>query len=111
MRPSFNEADNILNVVDDIDSYIENTAFSKFYDFNVIFYNDGSTDNTSEIIQNNSSHRLISSPTNKGLGHAIDCLFFEAKKLNPKGVIKLDGDNQMNVNEIDNFLNHEKIPN
>ncbi len=106
--PLFNEADNILNVVDDIDSYIENTAFSKFYDFNVIFYNDGSTDNTSEIIQNNSSHRLISSPTNKGLGHAIDCLFFEAKKLNPKGVIKLDGDNQMNVNEIDNFLNHEK---
>ena len=57
--PLFNEADNILNVLDDIDSYIENTAFSKFYDFNVIFYNDGSTDNTSEIIQNNSSHRLV----------------------------------------------------
>ncbi len=106
--PLFNEADNVLNVINDIDDFIENTTFAKIYEFNVIFYNDGSTDNTSEIIQKNSSHKLISSPTNKGLGHAIDCLFFEAKKLNPKGVIKLDGDNQMDVYEIDNFLNHEK---
>ena len=106
--PLFNEADNILQVVNDIDSYIENTIFAKIYDFDVIFYDDGSTDNTSEIIKKNSSHKLISSPTNNGLGHAIDHLFSEANKLNPKGVIKLDGDNQMNVSEIDNFLNHEK---
>ena len=70
-----------------------------------LFYNDGSTDNTSEIIQNNSSH-IVSCKQIK-LGHANDCLFLK-QKLNPKGVIKLDRDNQMNVNEIDNFLNHEK---
>ena len=105
--PVFNEADNIVNLIKNLNSFINSNNFSDIYKFEVIFYDDGSTDNTRAIIEENSNFIVFSSKTNKGLGYAIDFLFKEAYKLNPRGLIKLDGDNQMTVKEIETFLQYE----
>lgn len=105
--PVFNEADNIIKLIKNLNSFINTNNFSDIYKFEVIFYDDGSTDKTSTIIEENSNFIVFSSKTNRGLGYAIDFLFKEAYKLNPRGLIKLDGDNQMIVKDIETFLQYE----
>jgi len=105
--PVFNEADNIIKLIKNLNSFINTNNFSDIYKFEVIFYDDGSTDKTSTIIEENSNFTVFSSKTNRGLGYAIDFLFKEAYKLNPRGLIKLDGDNQMIVKDIETFLQYE----
>lgn len=105
--PVFNEADNIVKLIKNLNSFINTNNFSDIYKFEVIFYDDGSTDKTSTIIEENSNFIVFSSKTNRGLGYAIDFLFKEAYKLNPRGLIKLDGDNQMIVKDIETFLQYE----
>lgn len=105
--PVFNEADNIVKLIKNLNSFINTNNFSDIYKFEVIFYDDGSTDKTSTIIEENSNFTVFSSKTNRGLGYAIDFLFKEAYKLNPRGLIKLDGDNQMIVKDIETFLQYE----
>jgi len=105
--PVFNEADNIIKLIKNLNSFINTNNFSDNYKFEVIFYDDGSTDKTSTIIEENSNFTVFSSKTNRGLGYAIDFLFKEAYKLNPRGLIKLDGDNQMIVKDIETFLQYE----
>lgn len=105
--PVFNEANNIVKLIKNLNSFINTNNFSDIYKFEVIFYDDGSTDKTSTIIEENSNFTVFSSKTNRGLGYAIDFLFKEAYKLNPRGLIKLDGDNQMIVKDIETFLQYE----
>jgi len=105
--PVFNEADNIIKLIKNLNSFINSNSFSDIYKFEVIFYDDGSTDKTTTIIKENTNFTVFSSKTNRGLGFAIDFLFKEAYKLNPKGLIKLDGDNQMTVKDIETFLQYE----
>ena len=103
--PVYNEEDNLSNFIYSIDNYLENFKYD-FIDLDVIFFNDGSSDSSLGILSN-SNYKILSELNNNGLGYAIDRLFEYSKNCNVDGVIKLDCDGQMDINEIDLFI--EKI--
>lgn len=97
--PTFNEEASILNVITQIKLFISKSNV-KDCKFDVVFYDDGSTDNTVKFIRENSDFKVIVGKTNKGLGYAMKSLFQYAKENDVDGLIKLDGDGQMNPQEI-----------
>ena len=98
--PTFNEEASILNVITQIKLFISKSDVQDCK-FDVVFYDDGSTDNTVKFIRENSDFKVIVGKTNKGLGHAMKSLFQYAKENDVDGLdIKLDGDGQMNPQEI-----------
>ena len=97
--PTFNEEASILNVITQIKLFISKSNLEDCK-FDVVFYDDGSTDNTVKFIQENSDFKVIVGKTNKGLGHAMKSLFQYARENDVDGLIKLDGDGQMNPQEI-----------
>ena len=97
--PTFNEEESILNVIKQIKLFISKSNLEDCK-FDVVFYDDGSTDNTVKFIQENSDFKVIVGKTNKGLGHAMKSLFQYARENDVDGLIKLDGDGQMNPQEI-----------
>ena len=101
--PTFNEEDSILNVLKQVESFISKSNVEDCK-FDVVFYDDGSTDNTVKFIKENSDFNVIVGKTNKGLGHAMKSLFQYAKEIDVDGLIKLDGDGQMNPQEISLFV-------
>ena len=97
--PTFNEEASIVNVITQIKLFISKSNVEDCK-FDVVFYDDGSTDNTVKFIRENSDFKVIVGKTNKGLGHAMKSLFQYAKENDVDGLIKLDGDGQMNPQEI-----------
>jgi len=100
--PVYNEEENLIDFIESINTYLENFKYKSIH-LNVVFYNDGSSDNSLNILEN-SGHTILSELNNNGLGYAIDRLFEYSKNSNVDGVIKLDCDGQMDVNEIDLFI-------
>ena len=100
--PVYNEEENLIDFIESINTYLENFKYKSIH-LNVSFYNDGSSDNSLNILEN-SGHTILSELNNNGLGYAIDRLFEYSKNSNVDGVIKLDCDGQMDVNEIDLFI-------
>ena len=103
--PVFNEEENLPTFIESLENYL-NEFNKKNFELNVVFYNDGSSDNSLKILKK-TKYEVISELNNKGLGKAISTLFEYSIKNNADGVIKLDCDGQMDIFEIDNFL--EKI--
>ena len=101
--PTFNEEASILDVLKRIKSFISKNNKSDC-NFSVVFYDDGSTDNTVQSIKEKSDFNVIVGKTNKGLGHAMKNLFLYAKEKDVDGLIKLDGDGQMDPQEIPLFV-------
>jgi glycosyltransferase involved in cell wall biosynthesis len=98
--PSYNEGKRIAGVI------------KKCCDFDqdIIVVNDGSTDNTSEILkefesQNNKKITVINHPVNKGKGEALKTGFDFVVNNRYSGVITIDADDQHDVREINDFLN------
>jgi glycosyltransferase involved in cell wall biosynthesis len=91
--PAFNESKNIVEIINK----------SKKYADGVIVYDDGSTDDTSELAKT-AGATVIKSPKNTGYGTAIRALFQAAKDQNAGIMITLDSDGQHNPDHIPRLL-------
>ena len=93
--PTYNNANTIAKVINDVKRYSEN----------IIIVNDGSTDNTQEIISKMSGIEIIAYNKNKGKGYALQQGFKYAIKKNFDFAITIDSDGQHFAEDIPTFIN------
>lgn len=91
--PAFNEANSIFDII----------TKSKKYGDEVIVYDDGSNDGTSEVAAS-AGAIVIRNPQNKGYGMAIRSLFQVAKEKDADIMVTLDSDGQHDPNQIPDVL-------
>ena len=97
--PVFNEGKTILKVLQDLNS------LKKYYqNIQIIVINDGSKDNTLEILENNKTlfDVLISNLKNKGKGNAVKSAL---EKANGKYIIFQDADLEYDPQDFNKFIN------
>ena len=87
--PAYNESKNVVEIINR----------SKKYADGIIVYDDGSTDNTSELAKT-AGATVIKSPKNTGYGTAIRALFQAAKDQNADIMVTLDSDGQHDPDHI-----------
>ena len=99
--PAYNEGENIEKTLSGAISYLE----TKFNDYEVIVVNDGSIDDTGEIVQRltsyNSKIKIINHPKNQGYGAALRSGF---EKASLDYIFLMDSDGQFDIRELDRFL-------
>ncbi|MGB2691843.1 MAG: glycosyltransferase family 2 protein [Thermodesulfobacteriota bacterium] len=99
--PAHNEAENIKTTVENCVFYLEKNAS----DYEVVVVNDGSSDNTQEIVEElsslNSKVVLVNHEINKGYGSALRSGFDEAKK---EFIFFMDSDGQFDIQDLDRLL-------
>jgi glycosyltransferase involved in cell wall biosynthesis len=91
--PAYNEAQSIKNVV----------VKAKKYAADVIVYDDGSEDNTSEIAKS-SGATVLHNSVNSGYGEALKALFQTAKTINADIMVTLDSDGQHDPDQVPDLL-------
>ena len=97
--PAYNEATRIRPVLEDI--------AEKGY--NMVIVNDGSTDNTLDVILDakrkypNQIH-VFSLLINRGVGIATQTGFDAVLKFNPKYIVSMDSDGQHSADDLDNVI-------
>ena len=97
--PIYNEEENLPFLFENIKKIIRP-------EFSFIFINDGSEDNSSEVLKNiDFKHYLINHRKNLGLANAVKSGIDKAIELNVDFVVKVDADLQHNLEEINLFLN------
>lgn len=103
--PTYNEADKIINYLNSIKDYLSRQS----YNWEVIVVNDGSTNNTAELvrgfIKDNGDFRLIDNQKNHGKGYVVRQGILEAK-----GDFRLftDADGSVAINHLDDFWTYVK---
>lgn len=103
--PTYNEAEKILNTLSSIRDYLS----GKSYDWEVIVVNDGSTNNTAELvrgfIEKHDGFRLIDNQKNQGKGYVVRQGMLEAK-----GDFRLfmDADGSTTIDHLDKFWPYTK---
>jgi len=99
--PAHNEAENITTTIENCVSYLEQNVS----DYEVIVVNDGSIDDTQNVVQElkstNSKVRLVNHPVNKGYGSALRSGF---DKASCEYIFFMDSDGQFNINDLDRLL-------
>ena len=92
--PVYNEEKNIVSFLKKL----------KNYSSNIIVVNDGSSDKTAELVREIPLVELVNLKRNQGKGIAMKTGAKYAWKLNAKGVIFMDGDNQHDPKHIQEFI-------
>ena len=97
--PAYNEEKSILKTYNQIKEYNKNNKT----DYDVVVINDGSTDDTEQLLlDNNINHiKLIN---NLGIGGAVQTGYKYALEHNYDYAIQFDGDGQHNVLYVENIL-------
>ena len=73
---------------------------AKRYAYEIIVYDDGSTDNTYEVEKSSGAATVIKSPHNRGYGTAIGALFGASRDKNAEIKVTLDSDGQHHAQQI-----------
>ena len=101
--PTYNEADKILKYLNSIRDYLSRQS----YDWEVIVVNDGSTNNTAELVdgfvKKNSGFRLIDNKKNYGKGYVVKQGMLET---NSDLRLFVDADGSTTIDHLDRFLPH-----
>ncbi|SDE81403.1 DUF2062 domain-containing protein [Epilithonimonas hungarica] len=92
--PTYNNEKTLRRVIDGVLDYTGN----------IIVVNDGSTDSTSEILNNYLQITVVSLPENKGKGNAVKIGFRKAKELGFDFAITIDSDGQHYPDDIPVFI-------
>ena len=99
--PAHNEAENISATIESCLSYLKNNVS----DYEVIVVNDGSIDDTQQIVQElqstNSKVILVNHTENKGYGSALRSGF---DKASCKYIFFMDSDGQFDISDLDRLL-------
>tara|TARA_X000001036_G_scaffold314494_1_gene292957 strand:+ start:1782 stop:2675 length:894 start_codon:yes stop_codon:yes gene_type:complete len=96
--PVYNEADNIPQLIDNL----KNIEREEFY---FIFINDGSQDNSLNLLQKiNLKSEIVIHKKNLGLANAVKSGLRKAIEIGADYVVKVDADLQHDLNEIDSLL-------
>lgn len=94
--PAFNEEETITNTLDSISVFLSNRDF----DFEIIVVDDGSKDNTNELVRKKTNIELITLDKNRGKGYAVRTGVFKSKK---DFILFMDADHAVPINYILNF--------
>ena len=92
--PTYNNAATLPRLLTDLLEYTDR----------IIVVNDGSTDNTSEILFAFTSLHIIDYPRNKGKGVALRTGFTAARSLGYENLITIDSDGQHFADDLPLFL-------
>ena len=99
--PTYNNAGTISQVIADVQQYASD----------IIVVNDGSTDNTAEILTSTSGIRVIEYSPNKGKGHALKTGLRQAHEWGYQYAITIDSDGQHYADDIPVFIDRiEQCP-
>jgi len=109
--PVFNEEKNIKKLYEELKTKI--LDLEKKYDIilKIIFFDDGSSDNSKQILEELKDIELLYVDENKGLGNAIRELCMHSKKTGVNGMFKVDGDGQMDLDDLNKFLENNLYAN
>lgn len=92
--PTYNNAKTLKRVIDGVLSYTSN----------IVIINDGSTDDTAQILQNYKQLTIIGLPQNKGKGNALQIGFKTALQNDFDYALTIDSDGQHYPKDIPVFL-------
>jgi glycosyltransferase involved in cell wall biosynthesis len=99
--PAHNEAENIRTIIENCVIYLENNVS----DYEVVVVNDGSSDETQNIVEGlasaNSKVVLVNHPVNTGYGSALRSGF---EKASCEYTFFMDSDGQFDINDLDGLI-------
>lgn len=93
--PAYNEEENIEKVV--------NNLVNNYPQYDYVIVNDGSTDDTLKICQEN-HYQVIDLPINMGIGGAVQTGYRYARDNGYEAAVQLDGDGQHDVAYLEGML-------
>lgn len=97
--PAYNEAENILDVVENIRKYRLNSE----YDIDYVVINDCSVDETEKVCQENGIH-YISLIQNLGIGGAVQTGYIYANMHDYDIAVQFDGDGQHDIESLNDLI-------
>lgn len=97
--PAYNEEDSILKTIDSIENYQKKINFSLDY----VVINDGSTDNTRNILEKNRIN-CIHLIMNLGIGGAVQTGYKYAYENGYDIAVQFDGDGQHDINSLETLI-------
>lgn len=93
--PAYNEAEGIQHLIENL--------VRKFPQYDYVVINDGSTDRTGEICEEN-GFNVLNLPINLGIGGAVQTGYRYARKYGYQIAIQIDGDGQHDVSYVEQAI-------